>query len=77
MSTDTRCPNCFEPVKQHPENGCVLAALIGVIRDRGEVEEGDLIELHAECNVDALWDRLGQIIDDLQEGHFTDEDEET
>lgn len=65
------CPNCTQPVVDHPENGCVLAALIGVVRERGNKNEAELIELHADANVDALWDVLGPVIDGLEEGEFS------
>lgn len=65
------CPNCDQRVANHPENGCVLAALIQVARDRGGVPERKLRKLHAECNVDALWDDVGRIVDDLEDGHYS------
>lgn len=67
------CPNCTYPVENHPENGCVLKALIGVIRDRGQYEEAYLNEIHANTNVDNLWAKLGHIIDDLGEGLYGNE----
>lgn len=64
------CPNCAGPVVGHEENGCVLAALIGVVRDRGNHTELKIRQLHANANIDALWDQLGPIIDQLEEGAF-------
>jgi hypothetical protein len=71
MSTRPVCPNCTEPVAKHPENGCVLATFIETIRGRGTVSERKLRKLHAECDADALWNRLGPIVDDLEEGRFS------
>ena len=72
MTKDTRkCPNCIESVEGHIDNGCVLAALIDVIRDREEIKEKELLELHAECNVDSLWNDIGPIVDALQEGKYS------
>ena len=69
--TDTlSCPNCLLPVDGHPENGCVLAAFIQAIRERGNLSEEQLRELHHNTSVDALWSRLGPILDDLEEGVF-------
>ena len=66
------CPNCYaSPVKGHPENGCVLAAFIVVLRDRGNKPERRLLQIHAECNVDALWDQVGPLLDRLEEGEFS------
>lgn len=64
------CPNCAHPIENHPENGCVLKALIGVLRNRGEYEEIYLNEIHANTDVDALWQKIGRIIDDLGEGLY-------
>lgn len=66
------CPNCTQPVVDHPQTGCVLAALIGVIRDRGTKPERVLRSIHAKCDINALWDRLGPVIDDLEAGNFTE-----
>ena len=64
------CPNCLLPVDGHPENGCVLATFIQVIRERGNLSEKQLRELHHNTDVKALWSRLGPILDDLEEGVF-------
>lgn len=66
------CPNCEDPVLTHSENGCILAALIGVVSDRGNTSAEKLQELHASCDVDELWHRLGPIIDDLEAGVFSE-----
>lgn len=66
------CPNCSSPVAKHPENGCVLGALVQVVRDRGSVPERRLRKLHAEVNTDALWNDLGRVIDDLEEGLYSE-----
>ena len=70
MSIYRACPNCSCDVEKHPDNGCVLNALIGVVRDRGNVSDLALQDLHAQCSVDSLWGRLGPIVDDLEEGWF-------
>jgi hypothetical protein len=71
MPDPIACPNCDILLAIHPWRGaCVLGALIVCIRDREEITEAELRHHHAQCDVDALWDRLGPIIDDLQEGVF-------
>lgn len=69
------CPNCGNgmPVSNHPENGCVLAALIQVIRDRGDLSERRILDLHANCDADWFWDAVGRVIDRLEAGEFTAE----
>lgn len=69
MSRRRKCPNCGKPVAGHPENGCLLAALIGVIQDRG-VTRRRALTLHANADVDALWSDLGPVIDRLQDGKY-------
>ncbi len=65
------CPNCtISAVKDHPEDGCVLAALIQVLREREELPERTLLALHAKTDVDALWDDLGPILDKLEDGSY-------
>lgn len=70
MSKRRICPNCTEPVADHPENGCVLAALIDVIRSRGTFGERKLRNIHAAVDADALWCDIGEIVDDLEEGRY-------
>ena len=66
-----KCPNCAaHPVADHPANGCVLAALIQCIRDRGTVPERRLRDVHAHTDVDALWNDVGKIVDRLEEGAY-------
>lgn len=67
----SRCPNCYETVQDHPQNGCVLAALIQVVRERGSRTDAELLALHADANVDAMWDDIGPIIDRLEDGAYT------
>ncbi len=64
------CPNCgFEGTDlltpRHVDSGCVLAGLVGVVRDRGEVEI-DQAKV-AAIDSDALWNQLGPITDDLED----------
>lgn len=66
-----KCPNCDRQHRLgHPTNGCVLAALVQVVRERGDLTERRLKKLHENCDVDALWTRLGEVIDDLEDGVF-------
>lgn len=65
------CPNCRQPVADHPENGCVLAALIQVIREREAMSEEKLRELHASTDTDQLWEDLGPLVDRLEEGEYS------
>lgn len=64
------CPNCNALITGHPRNECALKVLIGIVRDRGNTSEAVLLQLYAKCDVDALWDRLEPIIDDLELGEF-------
>jgi hypothetical protein len=52
----------------HADSGCALALLIGVARDRGNVTAAKLRGIHARVDADALWERLGPIVDDLERG---------
>ena len=72
------CPNCAEhPVDNHPQTGCMLAALIQIIEERGGHSATELQVLHANTNVDALWDDIGPIIDRLEHGEYNVEDEQS
>ncbi|MCB1944521.1 MAG: hypothetical protein KDF55_02185 [Thauera sp.] len=70
MGKKLECPNCNGPVANHPENGCILAALIQVIRDRDVMSERSLRRLHADTDIEVLWCRLGAVVDDLEEGRY-------
>lgn len=72
-AANAKCPNCMSPIGSHPENGCVLAAMIQVVRERGTRSEEEVLALHASANVSALWDELGPIIDKLEDGEFRDD----
>lgn len=65
------CPNCTAPVSK-PNAGCLLHDLIQVARDRATISEPKLRELHASVDTDALWNRLGNIVDDLEAGYYHD-----
>lgn len=67
------CPNCSSPVVNHPANGCALAVLISVVKDRGNKGVAELHALHEGCDVDALWEALGPIVDMLEDGEFAGE----
>lgn len=72
--TAAMCPNCGNsPVHGHPENGCILATMITVVRERGNKSEEELEELHAKTDVNALWNDLGPILDKLEEGGYSTE----
>lgn len=70
MSKPATCPNCNSPVKGHPDNSCVLNALIGVLRERG-VPAKKLEKLHAACWIDNVWDDIGPIMDRLEDGYYS------
>lgn len=70
MGKKLKCPNCGGYVANHPEDGCILGAMIQAVRDRDVMPERRLRALHASTNVDRLWDRIGPILDDLEEGAF-------
>jgi len=66
------CPNCCEPFsvkKPHPENGCVLAALVGVVADRGATAQKTK-RLIAKCDVDALWEDIRGVLNKLEDGEY-------
>ena len=65
------CPNCGDPIDAHERNGCVLEAFIGVLRSRDNLSETALQDIWSNCNVDALWDDLGRVLDNLEAGHYT------
>lgn len=64
-----KCPNCGGPL-DHPENGCVLASLIQIIRERQEHSVRKVNDLHANCDVDRLWDDVGSIVNRLAQGNY-------
>lgn len=65
------CPNCSCPVKTHPRNDCVLAAFVGILRDRGNLSEEKLRAIHCKADMHVFWDDLGPILDRLEEGFYT------
>jgi hypothetical protein len=67
------CPNCMRPVARS-NDGCLLHDLIQVARERGNVTERKLRQLHAKADADALWERLGPIVDDLEDGNLSEDD---
>lgn len=70
-----QCPNCLENLDEHPENGCVLHAFIAVLFDRGNLSEEQLAKLHADTDVDLFWNDLGPILDKLENGEYTNQEE--
>ena len=71
MTKVIRCPNCDVPIAGHPENGCVLAACIGVISDRGELSEAKIRRLFTDTDPDLFWSEVGDLIDRLEDGEFS------
>jgi hypothetical protein len=67
-----QCPNCTAPIKLHPENGCVLNALIQVVRERRTKTERQLLRLHAKAMPDALWEDIGPLVDRLEDGKYSE-----
>ena len=66
------CPNCCDtPIKNHPENGCVLAVFMEVIKSRGTLSKKQQTKIFESCDVGALWDDLGPIIDELEDGSYS------
>lgn len=65
------CPNCnFKgdgdeiTSAEHVDSGCVLGALIGVVRDRGSDIDAAKIE---GIDSDTLWNQLGPLADEIEE----------
>jgi hypothetical protein len=71
MAHKLKCPLCGGNVARHREDGCILAALIEVIRERDAISEQRLRKIHAHTDVDALWIDLGPIIDGLEDGKYS------
>lgn len=67
---DVSCPNCGRSVIGGDHEGCALHMLIQTLRERGTKSEGRLLELHTQCDADALWTQLGKVADDLEDGRF-------
>lgn len=69
MKLTPACPNCGLPVG-HEEDGCVLASLMRVVRDRGEHTDEEILRLWANCHADLLWDDIGPIVTRLGLGRY-------
>jgi hypothetical protein len=68
-----KCPNCGADIgadKTHGD-GCVLGALLEVVRDRGNLRERTVATRGRRCDVDALWDDLGTVVDKLEDGGYS------
>lgn len=65
------CPNCGQPAEGHPKSGCVLGSLIGVLRNRGNLDEEELLNIHRKADTGVLWSDLGPILDRLEDGFYT------
>ncbi len=71
-----KCPNCgLKFIHRHRPNGCVLAALIEVLRDRETLEPEEILERLLDCNVDHMWNEIGSVIDALEDGEYLRESE--
>ena len=71
LAEKRECPNCgASHVEDHPHDGCMLHAVISVLRGRENMTEDALQKLHAETNVDALWDDIGPVLDKLEAGGY-------
>ncbi len=66
-----KCPNCGHSIQNHPNNGCVLHAFIGVLAERENLGRKKLDDLHAQADVDKLWEDLGPILDKLEAGGYS------
>ena len=71
MSIYRACPNCSCDVEKHPDNGCVLNALIGIVRARQTHSEELLQDLMAHCDHVVLWDFISPLADQLAAGRFS------
>jgi hypothetical protein len=65
------CPNCAQPVIGHERNGCVLYAFIELLNDRDTKTRRQLESIHRNCNVDAMWNDIGPILDRLETGGYS------
>lgn len=63
------CPNCSAPLDAH-ESGCALHMLTAVLSDRGEHSDEQIEQLLLSCDVAALWEDLGKIVDKFGEGAY-------
>lgn len=65
------CPNCSTPIDDHPENGCGLRMLVGVLQDRGYKTNEEIRKLFKDCDPDLLWVDLGPIADKFENGDYS------
>jgi|GEM_PF-2891625 len=63
------CPNCTRPISDESA-GCVLHSLMSALRDRESLDDAELESIHAECDTDALWNAIGEVLDDLETGRY-------
>jgi hypothetical protein len=68
-----KCPNCCAEIDTHPRDECILYVFMTVLRDRGNLDDEQLAEIHANCAVDMMWDDIGPILDRLEEGYYDSE----
>lgn len=67
----TKCPNCGKEIP-HPEDGCVLATLMAVMRDWTAMPQSEVNAIWGKVDINALWDDLGPIIDGLEMGKYSE-----
>lgn len=78
------CPNCGQHELQfskgvtpevgmfgHPETSCVLYVMAQQACGRETLEPRALFDLLVNCDVDALWDALGPVVDAFERGEFS------
>lgn len=69
-SEPPRCGNCLT-VHTATHNVCILPVLFGILVDaRESMTEAEAVARMAAVNVDALWDDLGPILDQLAGGKY-------
>ena len=70
MDSKYLCPNCGQyDLRNHPQNACMLSVFDTLLSDRGmSKEQRELRWMH--CDVGALWDDLGPIVDNLENGNY-------
>ena len=53
-----KCPNCWQTHNTEDNGYCLLAVLVSVVHDRGDVSMEALAKVAEEAD-DSLWDRFG------------------
>ena len=63
------CPNCLRPHKTYEED-CTLHNLLSCLADRGYSDEEELRAIEQRINIDAFWDAVGEVLDNLEVGIY-------